>query len=109
MELERASAELTFSPRIADYVGQVSINSVPKVNNVAYIVFLSILIAMVAVTVGLFLLFVVLRPKLQHSWYKRLGVAMILGLATSLMHFGELSSTSHSPLGARADFLPLVC
>ncbi|ORY81774.1 hypothetical protein BCR35DRAFT_352280 [Leucosporidium creatinivorum] len=77
------------------YVGQVSINSVPKVNNVAYIVFLSILIAMVAVTVGLFLLFVVLRPKLQHSWYKRLGVAMILGLATSLMHFVALLGTRY--------------
>jgi hypothetical protein len=103
-------ADLSFFARRADYVGQVSINSVPKVNNVAYIVFLSILIAMVAVTVGLFLLFVVLRPKLQHSWYKRLGVAMILGLATSLMHFGEpfpLALESFF-LGALAN-LPALC
>lgn len=75
----------------ADYVGQISINSVPKVDNLAYVVFLSILIAMVAVSTGLVLLFVVLRPKLTHTWYKRLGVAVILGIATSLMHFGEFS------------------
>lgn len=72
----------------ADYVGQVSINSVPRVTNTAYMVFLSILIAMGAVTLGLFLLFVVLRPKLQHAWYKRLGVAMTLGAGTTAMHFG---------------------
>lgn len=74
---------------MTDYVGQVSINSVPRVTNTAWIVVISILIAMLAVSLGLFLLFVVLRPKLQHRWYKRLGVAMILGIGVCLMHFGE--------------------
>lgn len=73
-----------------DYVGQVSINSVPRVTNTAWIVAISILIAMLAVSLGLFLLFVVLRPKLEHRWYKRLGVAMILGVGVCLMHFGKL-------------------
>ncbi|SCZ88836.1 BZ3500_MvSof-1268-A1-R1_Chr2-1g04667 [Microbotryum saponariae] len=83
------------------YVGQLAINrlkgvdvahSVPRVTNTPYLIFLSILIAMVAVSVGLFLLFVVLRPKLEHRWYKRAGIAMILAVGTTLMHFGELGA-----------------
>ncbi|KAM0791207.1 hypothetical protein ACM66B_005689 [Microbotryomycetes sp. NB124-2] len=77
------------------YVGQVSINSVPKVSNVAWTVFLSTLIAMVAVSVGLFLLFVWLRPRLQHRWYKRLGVSMILGVAVNVMHWVALLGTRY--------------
>jgi len=56
-------------------------------------VVLSILIAMIAVSTALYLLFAVLRPKLQHMWYKRLGVAMLLGIATTLMHFVALLGT----------------
>ncbi|KAL8278451.1 hypothetical protein RQP46_009141 [Phenoliferia psychrophenolica] len=77
------------------YVGQVSINSVPKVTNTPWIVFLSVLIAVIAVSGGLYLLFVVLRPRLAHSWWKKGGVAMILGLATSLMHFVALLGTHY--------------
>ncbi|SCV71821.1 BQ2448_4515 [Microbotryum intermedium] len=77
------------------YVGQLAINSVPRVTNTPYIIFLSILIAMVAVSVGLFLLFVVLRPKLEHRWYKRGGIAMILAIATTLMHFVALLGTQY--------------
>ncbi|KAK4048351.1 hypothetical protein OIV83_004873 [Microbotryomycetes sp. JL201] len=77
------------------YVGQVSINSVPKVSNVAWTVFLSTLIAMIAVSVGLFLLFVWLRPRLQHRWYKRLGVSMILGVAVNVMHWVALLGTRY--------------
>ncbi len=63
-------------------------------------VVLSILIAMIAVSVALYLLFAVLRPKLQHSWYKRLGVAMILAVATTLMHFVALMGTEfYLPVG----------
>ncbi|KAK4702911.1 hypothetical protein P7C70_g3315, partial [Phenoliferia sp. Uapishka_3] len=77
------------------YVGQVSINSVPRVTNTGWIVFLSVLIAILAVSLGLYLLFVILRPKLDHRWYKRLGVAMILGFGTSLMHFVALLGTHY--------------
>ncbi|KAM0753752.1 hypothetical protein T439DRAFT_377899 [Meredithblackwellia eburnea MCA 4105] len=77
------------------YIGQVSINSVPRVTNTAYVVVLSVIIAIFAVSLGLYLLFVVLRPKLDHKWYKRLGVSMILGLGTSLMHFVALLGTHY--------------
>ncbi|GAA5950722.1 hypothetical protein JCM21900_000492 [Sporobolomyces salmonicolor] len=77
------------------YVGQVSISSVPRITNTWYTIFLSILIAMTAVSVGLYMLFVHFRPKLQHSWYKRLGVAMILGVGVTLMHFVALLGTHY--------------
>ncbi|GAA5915015.1 hypothetical protein JCM5296_003832 [Sporobolomyces johnsonii] len=77
------------------YVGQVSISSVPRITNDWYTIFLSILIAMTAVSVGLYMLFVHFRPKLQHSWYKRLGVAMILGVGVTLMHFVALLGTHY--------------
>lgn len=77
------------------YVGQFSISGLAKVDNDWWTVVLSILIAVLAVITGLWILFVLLRPKLQHSWYKRLGVAMILGGATTLMHFVALLGTHY--------------
>ncbi|GAA5948147.1 hypothetical protein JCM3765_007129 [Sporobolomyces pararoseus] len=77
------------------YVGQVSINSVPRITNDWYTIFASILIAMLAVSLGLYILFVVFRPKLQHSWYKRLAVAMILGAGVTAMHFVALVGTHY--------------
>jgi hypothetical protein len=94
------SFAISFCPRadfssFADYVGQISINSVPRVTNSWYTVFLSVIIAMACVTVGLYILFVVFRPKLQHSWYKRVIVAMILGVGVTLMHFVALLGTHY--------------
>ncbi|GAA6000073.1 hypothetical protein JCM10207_006038 [Rhodosporidiobolus poonsookiae] len=77
------------------YVGQVSINSVPRVTNNWWTVLLSVLIAMACVSVGLYILFVIFRPKLQHSWYKRVIVAMILGVGVTLMHFVALLGTHY--------------
>ncbi|BGP02337.1 MHYT domain signaling protein [Rhodotorula toruloides] len=77
------------------YVGQVSIDSVPLVTNSWYMVFLSVLIAMLCVTVGLYILFVIFRPKLQHSWYKRIIVAGILAVGVTLMHFVALLGTHY--------------
>lgn len=79
----------------ADYVGQVSISSVPRVTNDWYTILASILIAMIAVSAGLFTLFVIFRPKLQHSWYKRLAVAMLLGAGVTAMHFVALVGTHY--------------
>ena len=73
---------------IQDYIGQLSIDSVPRVTNVPYLVVLSIAVAIGAVSLGLYLLFVVLRPKLEHRWYKRCGIAALLALAIDLMHWG---------------------
>jgi NO-binding membrane sensor protein with MHYT domain len=50
---------------------------------------------MIAVSLGLYILFVVFRPKLQHSWYKRLAVAMILGAGVTVMHFVALVGTHY--------------
>lgn len=77
------------------YVGQVSIDSVPLVTNSWWTVFLSVIIAMVCVTVGLYILFVIFRPKLQHSWYKRIIVAGILAVGVTLMHFVALLGTHY--------------
>ncbi|GJN90806.1 hypothetical protein Rhopal_003820-T1 [Rhodotorula paludigena] len=77
------------------YVGQVSINSVPRVTNDWYMVLISVLIAMACVSVGLYILFVIFRPKLQHSWYKRVIVAAILAVGVTLMHFVALLGTHY--------------
>ncbi|GAA6050346.1 hypothetical protein JCM3770_002974 [Rhodotorula araucariae] len=77
------------------YIGQVSINSVPRVTNNWYTVFLSVIIAMFCVTVGLYILFVIFRPKLEHSWYKRIIVAGILAVGVTLMHFVALLGTHY--------------
>ncbi|BGP24991.1 MHYT domain signaling protein [Rhodotorula toruloides] len=77
------------------YVGQVSIDSVPLVTNSWYTVLLSVIIAMLCVTVGLYILFVIFRPKLQHSWYKRVIVAGILAIGVTLMHFVALLGTHY--------------
>ncbi|GAA5893557.1 uncharacterized protein JCM6883_003558 [Sporobolomyces salmoneus] len=77
------------------YVGQCPVNSVPRITNDWYTIFASILIAMAAVSLGLYILFVVFRPKLQHSWYKRLAVAMLLGAGVTCMHFVALVGTHY--------------
>lgn len=86
---------LTLSHMSADYIGQVSINSVPRVTNSWWTILLSVLIAMFCVTVGLYILFVIFRPKLQHSWYKRVLVAGILAVGVTLMHFVALLGTHY--------------
>ncbi|GAA5983157.1 hypothetical protein JCM10908_000176 [Rhodotorula pacifica] len=77
------------------YIGQVSIDSVTRVTNDWYTVFLSVLIAMVCVSIGLYILFVVFRPRLQHSWLKRILVAAILAVGVTLMHFVALLGTHY--------------
>ncbi|BGP16568.1 hypothetical protein JCM10213_000520 [Rhodosporidiobolus nylandii] len=77
------------------YVGQVSINSVSRVTNDWYMVLISVLIAVACVTVGLYILFVVFRPKLKHSLGKRVIVAMILAVGVTLMHFVALLGTHY--------------
>ncbi|GAA5872863.1 hypothetical protein JCM8547_005721 [Rhodosporidiobolus lusitaniae] len=102
------------------YVGQVSINSVPRVTNDWYMVLISVLIAMACVSVGLYILFVIFRPKLQHSWYKRIIVAIILGVGVTLMHFVALLGTHYwtregsvleddSDTGTKTAIIAIIC
>lgn len=64
------------------YIGQRSINSIPHVSYSPGLVVASVVIACAAVVLGLWLLFLVLKPKLQHSWFKKLAVAVVLGSGT---------------------------
>ena len=47
----------------------------------------SVIIACGAVTVALYILFIMLRPKLKHTWLAKLAVAAILAIAVCGMHF----------------------
>lgn len=71
----------------ADYIGQRSIISIPYIAYNAGAVVGSVVIACSAVVVGLYIMFIILRPKLKHSWPVKLGVALVLGAAVCLMHY----------------------
>jgi NO-binding membrane sensor protein with MHYT domain len=47
----------------------------------------SIIIAAGAVIVALYIMFIMLRPKLKHTWASKLAVAVILAIAVCAMHF----------------------
>ena len=47
----------------------------------------SVIIACGAVCIALYIMFVVLRPKLKHTWFSKLLVAAILAVAVCAMHF----------------------
>jgi len=78
----------------SDYLGQKSIIGIPYISYSVGNVVASVVIACVAVIVALYIMFVILRPKLKHGWVVRIGVACILGAAVCIMHFvamgGEL-------------------
>lgn len=47
----------------------------------------SIIIASGAVIIALYIMFIMLRPKLKHNWLSKIGVAIILSIAVCAMHF----------------------
>lgn len=69
----------------ADYIGQRSITSIQHIRYNPGVVVASVVIACVAISAGLWIMFIVLRPKLKHSYLKRALVACFLGSATSAM------------------------
>ena len=72
---------------MSDYIGQLSINDMPYIAYKADYVAGSIIIACSAVIIALYILFVMLRPKLKHSWHLKSVVAAILSVAVCAMHF----------------------
>ena len=53
----------------------------------------SVLIACGAVIVALYIMFIMLRPKLKHTWISKIAVALILAVAVCGMHFcGECTN-----------------
>ncbi len=47
----------------------------------------SVIIASGAVVIALYIMFIMLRPKLKHTWISKLMVATILTVAVCAMHF----------------------
>lgn len=75
------------------YIGQVSINDIPYIGyRVAYVVG-SVIIASGAVCVALYIMFIMLRPKLKHSWISKILVAVILAGAVCGMHYTAMMGT----------------
>lgn len=75
------------------YIGQVSINDIPYIGyRVAYVVG-SVVIASGAVCVALYIMFIMLRPKLKHSWISKILVAVILAGAVCGMHYTAMMGT----------------
>jgi NO-binding membrane sensor protein with MHYT domain len=60
----------------------------------------SVVVACAAVIVALYIMFIVLRPKLKHGWFIKVAIACILGAAVCCMHYiamgGESASSDHS-------------
>ncbi|KAL7409215.1 hypothetical protein BDY24DRAFT_445093 [Mrakia frigida] len=77
------------------YIGQRSINSIPYISYSPFLVALSVVLACLSVIAGLWTMFLVLKPKLRHSWLKKFGVACVLGSGTSLMHYTAMLGTTY--------------
>lgn len=81
----------------ADYIGQASITGMPYIAYKPAYVVGSIVIASGAVVIALYIMFIMLRPKLKHTWLSKLMVAAILSVAVCSMHFcGEYLSNAVS-------------
>lgn len=76
-----------------DYIGQVSINDIPYIAyKVGYVVG-SVIIASGAVIISLYIMFIMLRPKLKHSWSSKIAVAILLAGAVCGMHYMGMQGT----------------
>ncbi|WVW79789.1 hypothetical protein I302_101759 [Kwoniella bestiolae CBS 10118] len=78
------------------YIGQASITGLPYVAyHPAYVVG-SIIIACGAVVIALYIMFIMLRPKLKHTWLSKICVALILAIAVTCMHFCGMMGTTYA-------------
>ncbi|CAO3651711.1 unnamed protein product [Mucor fragilis] len=77
------------------YLGQVAIDFFQMRNRIAFVIGASI-IAVCAVTAALFIFFK-LREQWENQWYKRLGCAMLMGVAVCGMHYTALVGTMYYP------------
>ncbi|KAL7419782.1 hypothetical protein Q5752_005698 [Cryptotrichosporon argae] len=75
------------------YIGQVSINDIPYIAYHPGYVVGSVVIASGAVIVALYIMFIMLRPKLKHSWASKVGVGIILAGAVCGMHYTASEGT----------------
>ena len=75
------------------YIGQASITGMPYIAYRPEFVAGSIIIASGAVCIALYIMFIMLRPKLKHTLWSKLAVAVILAAAVCLMHFTGMKGT----------------
>lgn len=88
----------------ADYIGQVSINNIGLVRYRTGTIVGSVIIACAAVFIGLYIMFIILRPKLRHGWLTKIGVACVLAGAVCAMHYTAMSGTCRLiPISIKAD------
>lgn len=80
----------------ADYLGQKSIVSIPYTSYTIGNVVGSVVVACAAVIVALYIMFIVLRPKLKHGWFIKVAIACILGAAVCCMHYIAMGGESAS-------------
>jgi NO-binding membrane sensor protein with MHYT domain len=81
----------------ADYIGQASITGIPYIAYKPAYVVGSVIIAAGAVIIALYIMFIMLRPKLKHNWASKIVVAAILAIAVCCMHFcGESTGRAGS-------------
>ena len=75
------------------YIGQASISGMPYIAYRPEYVIGSVIIASGAVCIALYIMFIMLRPKLKHTLWSKLAVAVILAAAVCLMHFTGMQGT----------------
>jgi NO-binding membrane sensor protein with MHYT domain len=73
--------------RFTDYIGQRSIISIPYIAYNLGAIIGSVIIACSAVVIGLYIMFIIVRPRLKHGWTVKIGIALVLGAAVCLMHY----------------------
>jgi NO-binding membrane sensor protein with MHYT domain len=75
------------------YIGQASITGMPYIAYRPQYIIGSVIIASGAVCIALYIMFIMLRPKLKHTLWSKLAVAVILAAAVCLMHFTGMRGT----------------
>lgn len=75
------------------YLGQASITGMPYIAYRPEYVIGSIIIASSAVCIALYIMFIMLRPKLKHTLWSKLAVSVILSAAVCLMHYTGTQGT----------------
>ncbi|KAJ9123345.1 hypothetical protein QFC22_001544 [Naganishia vaughanmartiniae] len=77
------------------YIGQVSISNIGLIRYSMGTIVGSVFIACVAVIIGLYIMFIVMRPKLKHGWITKVGVACVLASAVCAMHYTAMCGAEY--------------
>jgi diguanylate cyclase len=81
------------------YLGMSAIRIVPSISYDGVLVAVSVVIAITASFIALWLTFILRSETHRHIWPARLGAAVVMGLAIAGMHYTGMAAT-HFQLGA---------